>query len=96
MAVVWRRQAEQDLQRIFDFILEHNPAAAQRVAERIERRVAELQAIRGLAGAAGSPGRVSWSSPARRTSWPIGSRAGGSTFLLSCMERADGRRASTS
>jgi toxin ParE1/3/4 len=44
MAVVWRRQAEQDLQRIFDFILEHNPAAAQRVAERIERRVAELQA----------------------------------------------------
>jgi toxin ParE1/3/4 len=44
MALVWRRQAEQDLQRIFDFILEHNPAAAQRVAERIERRVAELQA----------------------------------------------------
>jgi toxin ParE1/3/4 len=44
MAVVWRRQAEQDLQRIFDFILENNPAAAQRVAERIERRVAELQA----------------------------------------------------
>jgi toxin ParE1/3/4 len=42
MAIVWRRQAEQDLQRIFDFILERNPAAARRVCDRIERRVAEL------------------------------------------------------
>jgi toxin ParE1/3/4 len=42
MAIVWRRQAEQDLQRIFDFILERNPAAARRVCDRIERRVAKL------------------------------------------------------
>jgi addiction module RelE/StbE family toxin len=42
MAIVWRRQAEQDLQRIVDFILERNPAAARSVCDRIERRVAEL------------------------------------------------------
>ena len=42
MIIVWRRQAEQDLQRIFDFILDHDASAAHRVGERIERRAAQL------------------------------------------------------
>jgi toxin ParE1/3/4 len=54
MLVVWRRQAERDLQRIFDIILDHDPAAAQRLCERIERRVAQLSAHPHL----GRPGRV--------------------------------------
>jgi toxin ParE1/3/4 len=43
MIIVWRGQAERDLHRIFDFILQHDPEAAVRLCERIERRVAQLR-----------------------------------------------------
>lgn len=54
MMIVWRGQAEQDLQRIFDFILDHDPAAAHHVCDRIEHRVAQLS----IHPYIGRPGRV--------------------------------------
>jgi toxin ParE1/3/4 len=54
MDVVWRRQAEYDLERIFDFILQHDPDAARHVCDRIERRVGQLRDHPHL----GRPGRV--------------------------------------
>ena len=43
MNIVWRRQAERDLEHLFDFVLRHDPGAAHRLCNRIERRVAQLQ-----------------------------------------------------
>ena len=54
MIIVWRRQAERDLQHIFDFILDHDPAAAHHMCDRIERRVAQLRDHPQI----GRPGRV--------------------------------------
>lgn len=43
MDIVWRRQAERDLQHVFEFVLEHDPGAAEQLCDRIERRVAQLR-----------------------------------------------------
>jgi toxin ParE1/3/4 len=43
MEIVWRRQAERDLEHIFDFVLQHDPAAARHLCDRIERRVGQLR-----------------------------------------------------
>lgn len=43
MDIVWRRQAERDLEHLFDFVLQHDPGAAHRLCERIEQRVAQLR-----------------------------------------------------
>jgi len=54
MIIVWQRQAERDLQRIVDFILDHDPVAAHHVCDRIERRVSQLRDHPHM----GRPGRV--------------------------------------
>lgn len=54
MDLVWRRQAERDLEHVFDFVLEHDPGAAHRLCERIERRVTQLRDHPFI----GRPGRV--------------------------------------
>jgi toxin ParE1/3/4 len=43
MDIAWRRQAERDLQHLFDFVLQHDPSAAHRLCDRIERRVGQLR-----------------------------------------------------
>jgi toxin ParE1/3/4 len=43
MEIVWRRQAERDLEHIFDFVLQHDPGAARHLCDRIERRVGQLR-----------------------------------------------------
>jgi toxin ParE1/3/4 len=54
MIIVWRGQAETDLHRIFDFVLQYDPEAAGRLCDRIERRVAQLRDHPLM----GRPGRV--------------------------------------
>jgi toxin ParE1/3/4 len=54
MIIIWRGQAERDLHYIFDFILQHDPQAAARLCDRIERRVAQLRSHPYM----GRPGRV--------------------------------------
>jgi addiction module RelE/StbE family toxin len=54
MEIVWRRQAERDLQHVFDFILQHHPGAAKHLCDRIERRVGQLRDHPHM----GRPGRV--------------------------------------
>jgi toxin ParE1/3/4 len=54
MVIVWRRQAERDLEHLFDFVLQHDPGAAQRLCDRIERRVAQLRSHPHM----GRPGRA--------------------------------------
>ena len=54
MDLVWRRQAERDLEHIFDFVLQHDPGAARHLCERIERRVGQLRDHPHM----GRPGRV--------------------------------------
>jgi toxin ParE1/3/4 len=54
MDVVWRRQAERDLEHVFDFVLQHDPDAAWHLCDRIERRVAQLRDHPFM----GRPGRV--------------------------------------
>ena len=44
MEIVWRRQAERDLEHLFDFVLDRNPGAAHRLCERIEREAERLDA----------------------------------------------------
>jgi addiction module RelE/StbE family toxin len=54
MDVVWRRQAERDLKYIFDFVLEHDSDAAEKLCDRIERRVRQPRDHPYM----GRPGRV--------------------------------------
>jgi toxin ParE1/3/4 len=54
MDIVWRRQAERDLEHAFDFILQHNPRAARHLSDRIERRIEQLRGHPYM----GRPGRV--------------------------------------
>ena len=54
MIIVWRSQADRDLHRIFDFVLEHDPEAAGRLGDRIERRIGQLRDHPYM----GRPGRV--------------------------------------
>jgi addiction module RelE/StbE family toxin len=54
MEIVWRRQAERDLQHVFDFVLEHDPGAAAHLCDRIERRIGQLRDHPYM----GRPGRV--------------------------------------
>ena len=54
MDIVWRRQAERDLERIFDFVLQRDPGAARHLCDRIERRVGQLRDH----PRTGRPGRV--------------------------------------
>jgi toxin ParE1/3/4 len=54
MDIVWRRQAERDLERLFDFVLQHDPGAAHRLCDRIEQRVVQLASH----PFTGRPGRV--------------------------------------
>jgi addiction module RelE/StbE family toxin len=54
MDLVWRRQAERDLEHIFDFVLQHDPGAPRHLCDRIERRVGQLRDHPHM----GRPGRV--------------------------------------
>jgi toxin ParE1/3/4 len=54
MDLVWRRQAERDLEHLFDFVLQHDAGAASHLCDRIERRVAQLRDYPFM----GRPGRV--------------------------------------
>jgi toxin ParE1/3/4 len=54
MHIVWRRQAERDLQHVFEFVLERDPGAAEQLCDRSERRVAQLRDHPHM----GPPGRV--------------------------------------
>jgi addiction module RelE/StbE family toxin len=54
MIIVWRSQADRDVHRIFDLVLEHDPEAAVRLCDRIERRIGQLRDHSYL----GRPGRV--------------------------------------
>jgi toxin ParE1/3/4 len=54
MDIVWRRQAERDLEHAFDFILQYDPGAARDLCDRIERRVGQLRDHPYM----GRPGRV--------------------------------------
>jgi toxin ParE1/3/4 len=54
MDIVWRRQAERDLEHAFDFVLQHKRVAARDVCDRIERRVGQLRDHPYM----GRPGRV--------------------------------------
>jgi toxin ParE1/3/4 len=54
MDIVWRRQAERDLEHFFDFVLQHDPRAAHRLCARIEQRVGQLRGQPFV----GRPGRV--------------------------------------
>ena len=54
MIVLWREQAEADLNEAFDYLIERDPAAALRVYEAIRTRVATLADHPAL----GRPGRV--------------------------------------
>jgi toxin ParE1/3/4 len=42
MNIIWRAAAQDDLNRAFDYILEHNPAAVLRLYETIRQRVERL------------------------------------------------------
>jgi len=54
MKLVWRRQAESDLNEIFESILRQNPSAAWRIYEAIRSKVERLKEQPSL----GRPGRV--------------------------------------
>ena len=54
MKIRWSRPAQSDLDSIFDYIAEDNPAAAERVARSILQSVERLQEHPGI----GRPGRV--------------------------------------
>jgi toxin ParE1/3/4 len=54
MDIVWRRQADRDLEHAFDFILQYNPGAARDLCDWIERRVGQLRDHPYM----GRPGRV--------------------------------------
>jgi toxin ParE1/3/4 len=54
MEIVWRRQAERDLEHAFDFVLQDNPGAAHHLCDRIERRIGQLRDHPYI----GRPGRV--------------------------------------
>ena len=54
MKIIWRNQAEVDLNGIFDYLIEHDPAAALRMYETIRQRVELLADYPGL----GRAGRV--------------------------------------
>jgi toxin ParE1/3/4 len=54
MNIVWHSQAQRDLDQIFDFILQHDPNAAVRLCDRIERRVDQLRQHPHM----GRPGRI--------------------------------------
>jgi addiction module RelE/StbE family toxin len=43
MDIVWRRQAERDLEHAFDFVLQNNPGAARHLCDRLERRIGQLR-----------------------------------------------------
>ena len=59
MDVVWRRQAERDLQHVFDFVFQHDPGAAEQLCDRIERRVGQLRDHLTWVDPDGSPARLS-------------------------------------
>ena len=54
MNIIWRRQAEADLEGVFDYLIEYDPAAALRIYETIRQRVELLADFQGL----GRAGRV--------------------------------------
>jgi toxin ParE1/3/4 len=54
MDIVWRRQAQRDLEHAFDFVLQNNPGAARHLCDRIERRIGHLRDHPYM----GRPGRV--------------------------------------
>lgn len=45
MTVVWSREAERALDRIFDYVLADDPGAAERLRDRIEARVLDLKSF---------------------------------------------------
>ena len=45
MTVFWSREAERDLDRIFDYVLADDPDAAERLCDRIEARVLDLKSF---------------------------------------------------
>lgn len=54
MTIVWSPGAERDLDAIFDYVLNDDPAAAERLCDRIEARVLELEDYPQI----GRPGRT--------------------------------------
>jgi toxin ParE1/3/4 len=54
MNIIWRRAAEADLDGVFEYVLQSNPAAALRLYETIRRQVERLADYPGL----GRAGRV--------------------------------------
>ena len=54
MKIIWRKEAEQELEDIFDYILEQDPQAAYMVCDLIDMRVKQLMEHPEM----GRPGRV--------------------------------------